>query len=157
MEIIQGKHNLLKNMFINKLWLYPNSECILYYEKNYRHIAYIFENSTQKIKSFYIRKKIKSVFIYPNNLNKIINSTSIDEIDDIVSSSNSLIDNSTSIFSIINTFSVSNKIKELKEYKSLKIEIPLGSIIFGNDIHYDFDKKKFIRKFISEKKYLFIF
>lgn len=60
-----GKKNLNDNTFINRIAVYPRTICILYYDYNYRNIGFIFENVSENIKSFYVRKKIKSIYVYP--------------------------------------------------------------------------------------------
>lgn len=66
-----GKRNFSSNIKINKIFLYSNTVCILYYEHNYRNIAYIFENMTENTKIFFVRKNIKSIFVYPFLMNTI--------------------------------------------------------------------------------------
>lgn len=110
MNLKIGKKNF-NNIKINRLFLYPKIICILYYEKDYRHIAYIFENKSDSIKYFYVREDIKSIFIYPYNLKSF-------------------------------------------KYKELDINIEEDfSIVFSNDIYYDFNNNKLIRKFIPEKNF----
>lgn len=119
LNLRNGRTNFNDTTNINKISLFPETICILYYEYNYRHIAMIFENVSVNMKNFFVKKKIKSISIYPYhspNLSKIV------------------------------------------QYKELQIPIEEDfSKIFGNDIYYDLEQEKYIRKFDPQKNiYLYL-
>lgn len=149
LDIPRGKHNLSNNMYINKVYLYSNSSCILYYENNYRNIAYIFENNTEETKLFYVRKKIKSVYLYPYKIETNTNVSSSFLTDDYDNSFSCDNEYSTSIMNIFNIND--KKSQKYVEYKFLTMNTNFENVVYGNDIYFDFSENKFIRYYDPQK------